>query len=219
MTTDADARLMDSITECLKFYAQHRHACSAAELACSCGLSQLRRKAFEQLASADARLAAVAALVGEFKDDAKRHRMSDSHWAAACDSNAVSLEQALGGDLSQPTPLAYLRKLQAVCLHLNISEAPMQDNLEDAIADVERAAEWARKHIEERGKQNDELREQVNQLIASGLAPVDSLIETAIERGAQWEHNRALWARTGRGDQPIRPTVASVRERHRKEGK
>lgn len=52
-------------------------------------------------------------------------------------------------------------KLQSICLHLNISQAPLEADLKSAIAATEKAAEWARLHIEERGKQNDELRAEL----------------------------------------------------------
>ncbi len=37
--------LMSPAEEIIKFYAQHRSDCSGAEIACACGLSQLRHKA------------------------------------------------------------------------------------------------------------------------------------------------------------------------------
>lgn len=49
-------------------------------------------------------------------------------------------------------------KLNAIVKHLNIAGAPEHTDLLAAVAEVEKAAEWARFHIEERGKQNDELR-------------------------------------------------------------
>jgi hypothetical protein len=49
-------------------------------------------------------------------------------------------------------------RLWYVAKHLNISEPPKSTDLLTAVALVERAAEWARLHIERRGKENDELR-------------------------------------------------------------
>ena len=54
-----------------------------------------------------------------------------------------------------------ITKLWYVAKHLNISDPPQPTDLLTAVALVEHAAEWARMHIEKRGKENDELREQV----------------------------------------------------------
>ena len=40
---------MSAAEECIKFYTQHRPNCSANEIACACGLSQLKTKAFTEL--------------------------------------------------------------------------------------------------------------------------------------------------------------------------
>ena len=61
-------------------------------------------------------------------------------------------------------------KLWYVAKHLNISDPPQPTDLLTAVALVEHAAEWARMHIERRGKENDELREQAIKLAAGQFA-------------------------------------------------
>jgi hypothetical protein len=39
---------MSPIVECIKFYTQHKPGCSGAEIACGCGLSQLKTKALAE---------------------------------------------------------------------------------------------------------------------------------------------------------------------------
>jgi hypothetical protein len=39
--------LMGPIEECIRFYTRHWSDCSGAEIACSCGLSQLKSKALQ----------------------------------------------------------------------------------------------------------------------------------------------------------------------------
>ena|SRR5207248_9414709 len=64
-------------------------------------------------------------------------------------------------------------KLWYVAKHLNISDPPQPTDLLTAVALVEHAAEWARMHIERRGKENDELREQAIKLAAGQFAAHD----------------------------------------------
>ena len=83
-------------------------------------------------------------------------------------------------------------KLWYVAKHLNISDPPQPTDLLTAVALVEHAAEWARMHIERRGKENDELREQAIKLAAGQFAAHDqsSLLAEAVRQArldeAKW---------------------------------
>ena len=105
-----------------------------------------------KLVEADARLAAVAALVA--------HAKSKTPCAEHYNLLIRDLESALGGDLSQPTPISF-----------------------DAL--VKEIAEFWDNHCECYSK--DFNREgYLREIIKNALPSVDSLIETAIEMGRKW---------------------------------
>lgn len=50
-------------------------------------------------------------------------------------------------------------------MHLNISNAPLCETIDEAIAAAEKAAEWARFHIEQRGRENGSLRDCIEKRV------------------------------------------------------
>lgn len=94
-------------------------------------------------------------------------------------------------------------KLQAICLHLNISQAPLEETVEAAIAAAEKAAEWAKSHIEERGRQNDELRAKLAEPSAAGTLVVNLESYKELNEAAQdvidWEAEYRQLNNLGKG--------------------
>jgi hypothetical protein len=92
-----------------------------------------------------------------------RHDLSQSPLVAAPPAN----------DAGTLPDLVLITKLDAISRHLNVN-IPTSPDVATAIVAAEKAVEWARFHIEERGKQNDELRQRVAKLeseaVVKGLA-------------------------------------------------
>src|SRR5437764_13339993 len=114
-------------------------------------------------------------------------------------------------------------KLWYVAKHLNISDPPQPTDLLTAVALVEHAAEWARMHIERRGKENDELREQAIKLAAGQFAAHDqSLLLAEAVRQARLDEAK-WWDKNSNAEDEAQATAQASRiaylERQQEEGR
>ena len=110
-------------------------------------------------------------------------------------------------------------KLNAIVKHLNMILGRDAITLLEAVADVEKAAEWARLHIERRGQENDELRISLEHYVAAALAaqapePSTSAVGyecgCSVEQAQQLEEGKFFYPYCPRHKKPLKRAAATA---------